>query len=103
MLSVADHVRRVTGKDPAAQWRGTYHDEAGARALYVTHGDLVAFCGAALAGIGLRLSERAPGAVVVAEMMGHQVAGIDLGRRVMFRTERGVIDWPAKVLLSCPL
>lgn len=51
-LFAADCVCVVTGKDPAAAWRGQYADEAGARQLIESAGGL-----AALVEIGMRAAD----------------------------------------------
>jgi hypothetical protein len=39
----ADAVQTITGVDPAAAWRGSYSDQAGAEAILAEHGGLEAF------------------------------------------------------------
>lgn len=44
-LFAADGIAAVTGVDPAAEWRGTYADQAGARRLLHERGGLSALAG----------------------------------------------------------
>lgn len=49
LLHVSNCIRAITGEDPAAQYRGTYSDEAGAAAIYgASLQDFVANTAAAL-------------------------------------------------------
>lgn len=102
VLSVADHVRRVTGIDPAAPWRGRYAEAEGAAALAAEFGGVLGLARHAMALAGIREGERGEGRPVVVELAGREIAGLDLGpalgNRVMLRLERGLIDWPAPVL-----
>lgn len=99
IVSVCDHVLRVTGIDPAAPWRGSYDDEAGAGAIHEAHGGVLALFDHGMSLVGFQRGARAPGRPVVVEFMGKEMAGIDTGRRVMMRLDgRGVIEWPARVL-----
>jgi hypothetical protein len=47
-LWAADVALAITGEDPAAIYRGAYHDEAGAAALIAQHGSLAALVTALL-------------------------------------------------------
>ena len=49
-LFCADRVLAVTGVDPARRWRGSYHSEAGARAVIEAAGGLVALFDQGIAG-----------------------------------------------------
>jgi len=99
ILSVADHILRVTGIDPAAPWRGTYDDEEGARRILAAHGGALGLFDYGMTWAGFdRTSDRRKGNPVVCQMGDMQIAGVDMGRRVMFRMERGVIECPAAIL-----
>lgn len=99
ILSVADYILAATGKDPAAQWRGTYSDDMGALALAKAYGGVLGIMSyaAALAGFP-PLAATVWGAPVVCDIAGKEIAGIWLGARGMFRTERGVIELRAPIL-----
>lgn len=100
IMATCDHVLRVTGIDPAAPWRGAYSDEAGARAIYEAHGGVLALFDYGMALAGFERGDRSRGLPVVADIMGKQIAGVDLGKRCAFITERGCIELPARVLRS---
>ena len=51
-LLPADWIRRRTGRDPAAAWRGRYRTAGGARRLIVRGGGPVAFADAGLVACG---------------------------------------------------
>ncbi|MEL7281343.1 MAG: hypothetical protein AAGK79_13370 [Pseudomonadota bacterium] len=97
ILSVCDYVLRVSGRDPAAPWRGTYHDEAGAEDLCQTYGGVLGIFRHGMQKAGFDTCARAPGCPVVIDFFGREMAGIDLGKRVMLRMEgRGIVEWPAE-------
>ncbi|MBN8292801.1 hypothetical protein JI664_12575 [Rhodobacter sp. NTK016B] len=99
VLATCDHVLRVTGIDPAAPWRGSYSDEAGARAIYEEHGGVLALFRHGMARAGFEVGQRERGFPVVCDVMGHEIAGVDTGGKVMFLAEeRGVICMRAPVL-----
>lgn len=99
IMATCNHVLDCTGIDPAGPWRGTYHDEAGAQAIYEAHGSILGLFRHGMALAGFNLGERAAGRPVVCDLGGHQVAGIDMGTKIMFMAEdRGVICLRAKVL-----
>jgi hypothetical protein len=100
IMATCDHVLHRTGIDPAAPWRGSYSDEEGARAIYEAHGGVLALFDYGMALAGFERGDRAHGRPVVADIMGKQIAGVDLGKRCAFITERGCIELPAKVLRS---
>lgn len=99
MMSVSNYVWAATGVDPAAPWRGTYSDEAGALAICEAHGGAL---GVFRYGMGLAGFSEAPRGVlrpVVCQVGGQQVAGIDVGRRVLFMADgRGMVEMPADVV-----
>lgn len=51
-------VLEVTGKDPAARWRGRYSDEAGAFAFIKAEGGIVRTMARAAASVGLKRTKR---------------------------------------------
>jgi len=99
ILAVCDHVRRCTGVDPAAPWRGTYHDEAGAMAIYEAHGGVLSLMRHGMALAGFAAGDAFPGRPVVCLVGGHEVAGVCFGRRVGFLAEdRGLIEMSAEIV-----
>ncbi|QDP65857.1 MAG: hypothetical protein Unbinned7865contig1001_56 [Prokaryotic dsDNA virus sp.] len=99
IMSVCDYILDQTGIDPAAPWRGTYSDEAGAQAICDRYGGALGLFRSGMALAGLNTGARAAGRPVIADMMGKEIAGIDTGKRVMMRMDgRGVVEWPAEVL-----
>lgn len=100
IMATCDHVLRVTGIDPAAPWRGSYADEAGARAIYEAYGGVLALFDYGMGLVGFSQGPRQRGRPVVASIMGNQIVGIDLGKRCAFMMERGCIEMPAKVVAS---
>lgn len=59
-LFAADCVTVVTGKDPAAAWRGKYADEASARRLIAEAGGLAAMVEAGMRAAGIAFERVAP-------------------------------------------
>lgn len=100
VMAVANYVLALTGNDPAATWRGRYHDEAGARALYDLHGGVQGIVRFGLRGIGIHEGLPAYGRPVVCRVGDHEVAGLCLGPRVAFMAERGVVEGRAEVLAA---
>lgn len=98
ILSVCDYVLEATGKDPAEPWRGSYQCELGAEAVHSQFGGVMGVFNEAMSRIGFEQSNRGIGRPVVVDFQGHEIVGIDLGRRVMLRMERGVVDWPCDVI-----
>lgn len=100
ILSVCDHVWAETEVDPAAPWRGTYHDEAGARAIYEPFGGVLALFKHGMGQAGFKMTGHLQdGFPVVCDVAGHEVAGISLGRRIAFMAQgRGVVEMRARVL-----
>lgn len=104
IMSVCSHVLALTGEDPGAQWRGTYHDEAGARAIYEPYGGPLAIFRHMMTEAGFREGEPTDLAPVVCDFGGHEIAGVIFGRRVGFMAEgRGMIETRAKILGAWPL
>ena len=99
IMSVCNHVWQTTGVDPAAPWRGTYSDEAGAAAIYGAHGGVLGLMRHGMALAGFATGEAQDGAVVVCQMGPHEIAGLMFGRRFGFMFEgSGLIETRAKVL-----
>lgn len=97
ILAVCNHVLAMTGIDPAAPWRGSYSDEAGARAIYEPYGGPLALARHAMA--PFKTCEAVDGSPVVANVMGHEIAGVMFGSRVGFMAEgRGLIEMRAQIL-----
>ena len=101
IMSVANYIRDVTGSDPAAEWRGTYDDEAGALAITDRYGGPLGLCsyGAGLAGMK-PLQQPLRGAVVVCQIGPKEIAGLCLGDRTVFMALRGCVEFRAKVLAA---
>lgn len=105
ILAVCNHVRDQTGIDPAAPWRGTYDDEAGAMAIYQQYGGVLGLFkhGMGLAGFAMT-KHLQPGFPVVCDVAGHEVAGLNIGNRVAFMAAgRGVVEMRAKILAGWAL
>lgn len=69
LMQPADWALSLTGTDPAAPWRGTYADEAGARDILEAAGGLVALMASALEPRGwIRVEDPAPGDIGALEM-----------------------------------
>ena len=99
ILATCDHVQRCTGIDPAAPWRGSYSDEAGATAIYEAHGGVLGLMVHGMALAGFAAGDAAPGRPVVCRVGGHEVAGVCFGRRIGFLAEdRGLIEMRAEIL-----
>ena len=100
LMAVANHVRDVTGRDPAAPWRGRYSDRAGAETLMTAHGGGLALAMYAMAVIGMtRAANPRAGDPVVCKIGGHEVAGLWTGDRVAFMAEpRGMIEVRSTIL-----
>ncbi len=98
ILSACNHVLAMTGIDPAAPWRGTYHDEAGARAIYDAHGGVLGLFRHGMALAGFAVSDRGLMRPVVCRFGNHELAGVDLGRTVAFMAPRGLVELRAEVL-----
>lgn len=94
---VADWCVLHFGFDPAANFRGTYHDSAGAARL--TASGLAATIAPHMA--PLRATD-APlrGDVGIIDIRGQQVAAIWTGTRWAFRTVRGLGEVPARAIIS---
>lgn len=99
IMAVCNHVWACTGVDPAAPWRGTYNDEAGAQVIYKAHGGVLGLFRHGMALAGFSEAPRGILRPVVCRIGGHEVAGVDTGRRVAFMAEgRGMVEMPADVI-----
>ena len=100
IMATCNHVRDTTGIDPAAPWRGTYHDEAGAVAIYSPYGGVLALFKHGMGQVGFKMTQHLQeGFPVVCDVAGHEVAGVWLGPRVAFMAAgRGCVEMRAKVL-----
>jgi len=99
IMSVCNHVRDLTGTDPAGPWRGSYSDEAGAAAICAAHGGVLGLMRHGMALAGFATGPRGPGRPVVCLIGGHEIAGVDMGQRIAFMAEgRGMVEMRAEVL-----
>lgn len=99
ILSVCDHVAAVTGIDPAAPWRGSYSDEAGAEAICREFGGVAALFAHGMARAGfIRADAASFGWPVAVRFDGHEIVGICTGDRLAFRHIRGVVELRLPVL-----
>ena len=98
-MATCNHILACTGIDPATPWRGSYDDEAGARAIYEAHGGVLGLFRHGMAMAGFVATDRARGRPVVCSLAGREIAGLDMGRFVIFMAEgRGMIEIPANVI-----
>lgn len=96
-LFAADAVLAITGRDPAAAWRGCYADEAGAEALLAAAGGLETLAQAVLARFGAAecppaLAQR--GDVVLARLGNADGLGVVLGQDIAAPALRGLAFLP---------
>lgn len=100
-LLAADAVQALTGRDPAAPWRGSYTDEAGARALLEEHGGLRGLISTAL-GPATNLPAMAGrgdvGAALLPGMGGEEIACVVTAQGLLVRPERGLALVPRSLL-----
>jgi hypothetical protein len=104
MLFAADWARDLTGRDPAARWRGTYADEAAAREIMRGAGGPVALVQDALEACGwgraVQPGEAAGDIVLcVPPHHGEPMAGIvtPSGRTALL-TRTGLVLWPVPAM-----
>lgn len=97
-MATCDHVLAVTGIDPAAPWRGSYSDEAGAMAIYQAHGGVLGLMRHGMALAGFQVSDRGELRPVVCRFGTKEIAGVDLGKRVAFMGERGLVEFRGDVI-----
>lgn len=91
-MLVADYVIALTGRDPAAAWRGRYDNDDGAEAFIAAAGGNLNLVAAGMASIGLApVSEPLRGDVVVIDVGVDQITGIFLDPLTALKTKRGVL------------
>jgi hypothetical protein len=102
MLFAADWVLALTGRDPAAAWRGTYFDEASAAGIVAWNGGEGALLRRGLeAAGGWQVADDEPreGDIVLVRLPNHAgmvAAGIGAGGgKVATLTRTGLVVWPA--------
>ncbi len=113
LLQPADWVRLRTGRDPAARWRGAYHDQAQAQAILDAFGGLDGLMDEALAPIGwVRRTDPATaaagdvGALEVMTRAGRQLVGAVRTERfwaVRVPTGLGMLGGVAAAVWTPPL
>ncbi len=89
ILFCTDWVWAVTGTDPAARWRGTYHSEAEAQAIIDGFGGLAALCDEGYAGALERCDPEDALVGVITSIEG-DIGAIRSGRSWVVLTERGI-------------
>ncbi|GLQ36758.1 hypothetical protein GCM10007908_03780 [Rhizobium albus] len=91
-MLMADYVQMLTGKDPAAAWRGRYHDDEGAEEFIRLAGGNLALVEQGMASIGLSpVSEPLRGDVVVVDIGCDQITGLFLDPMTAMKMKRGVL------------
>ncbi len=105
MMLAADWARVLTRRDPAAGWRGSYADEAGAAAIVEHAGGAILHMQRTLGPCGWRpIASRhmRAGDIVLAVPPRHpETAGIATeGGRVAFVSRRGLVIWPARIVAA---
>ena len=92
-FGMADYVLALTGRDPAAWWRGRFCDEAATMAHVEAAGGNLNLVTEGMASIGIepRQDEPQRGDVVVVNVSGRQIAGLYLDPFTALRMERGVL------------
>jgi hypothetical protein len=103
ILAVCNHVRDMTGIDPAAPWRGSYSDEAGAQRIIAQHGDIWRLFRHGMARAGFEPGQPVDGAAVICGIFGKQIAGVVMGPRVGFVDFRGLSEVRAPILEAWPI
>lgn len=99
MISCADYGRLVTGRDPAAMWRGLYGSRDEALKIIADAGGVARLMGLGLSSIGARsVSEPSRGDLVCAAIAGEEIGGLCLGSMVAFRRPIGAIELPVRLL-----
>jgi len=87
-LSAADYVQRLTGIDPAPEFRDLYHSEPGAERAVEGAGGFVALLDSREALIRARWPDR--GDLVAIWTGSEHVVGLCTGQSAAFRLQRGV-------------
>lgn len=104
IMATCDHVLRVTGIDPAAPWRDSYADEAGAMAIYEAHGGVLGLFTEGMARAGFEPGSDALGAAVVARIGDTEIVGVNFGAMVGFvHPTRGVTEVRLPIVAAWPL
>lgn len=98
IMATCNHIRDVTGIDPAAPWRGSYSDGAGAQALWMPFGGVLGLFAHGMALAGFHRAEPQPGFPVICDFGGAEVAGVHIGPRSAFMAPRGCIETRATIL-----
>lgn len=89
LLSIADYVKRCTGKDFGSRWRGTYSTAEGAHAHVTEAGGVIELIETS----GLdAVTQPARGDIVVVHVGDAHVGGICTGQGVAMRLTRGVAE-----------
>lgn len=89
---MADYVEMLTGKDPMADWRDLYDDDAGAIAFIEAAGGNCALVERGMRSIGIEPkpgAEARRGDVVVVDFRGDEVTSLFLDPFVAFKTLKG--------------
>ena len=104
IMATCDHVKRVTGTDPAGPWRGSYYDQKGAEAIYNAYGGVLGLFHFGMTQAGFAQGENRLGAVVVARLGEQQVAGVTMGPMTAFVAPfRGMSECRVPILAAWPL
>ena len=94
IASVMTYAGELCGTDPGARYRLTYSDRAGAHAIVDQAGGVLPLMDALLTPCGFdRIDQPTRGDIIVADLAGHEIAGLWLGAFAVFRLDgRGVIE-----------
>lgn len=97
IMSCADHALLITGKDPAATWRGAYASPEEAADILNSAGGGAALMGLGLATIGVAQTD-APvyGDLICAQLGPHEIGGLCLGGKGIFRRPAGTVELPLR-------
>ena len=100
IMATCNHIRDVTGIDPAEPWRGSYDSEDAARALFEPWGGVLGLFDHGMTRAGFkRAVAPAFGLPVVCDFGGHEIAGVYIGPITAFMAaEKGCVETRAKVL-----
>lgn len=95
LMSLADYVKRVTGHDFGAVWRGRYGTEAEAFEFVREYGGAVSMIDSS----GLtRVDTPQRGDIVTIDMRGDTIGGLFTGGSVALRLPRGVAEINSKLV-----
>lgn len=101
ILAPCNVVWAETGIDPAEEWRGTYHDRAGADAILAKHGGVLSLFSFGMARAGFNMTtEPRRFCPVICQWGEHQIGGMWLEpRKVAFMAElQGCVETRASIL-----